>query len=120
MMTTTGRTLAEYLRLPDGLIALVHFAQNLGMDSATICAASGHERQSDWALRFKTNAILADVYDAVSAFNYSFIKAHSKKKKPKRPKPYPRPWVKEKHTKRFGRGAIPIKDFWKWWNNGER
>ena len=102
----------------DGVIALSHLAANLPSDSATRLKESGYEGIDEWSARFKTNVLLADLYDALAAFVHVYVKSKSKKKQ-KPPKPYPRPWVEEKGKKRIGRGAIPIKDFWNWWNDGE-
>lgn len=117
LMTMTGRTLQEYLDMGgEGIIALAHFAVNLGLDSATICAESGFTRQSEWTYRMKTNAILADIYDAIQAFSYIFAKSKSKRKNAKKPKPYPRPWVEPK-TQKFGKDPIPVSRFKRWWNS---
>ena len=56
-----------------------------------------------WNSTMKTNAILADLWDLVMATNTR--KGH-------KPKEYPRP----KRKQAIGKGAIPISDFWDWWN----
>lgn len=61
-------------------------------------------------------AMLADIYDAVSAFTYLFAKAHGSKGAA--PKPYPRPWDTGKGQK-IGSGAIPISEFEKWYYGGD-
>ena len=50
--------------------------------------------------------ILADLFD---------VFVQSKTKKGRKAKEYPRP----KQKKRIGRGAIPISEFWDWWNGGD-
>ena len=115
-LTLTGRSISEHLgRGADGIVSLAHFAANLPADSATRMKESGYGGVDEWATRFKTNALLADIYDAMGAFLYAFACSRSKKK-PKRPKPYPRPWAVEK-GRRFGRGAIPVRYFQEWWDN---
>lgn len=104
LMTSTGRTLNEYMTMgAAGKVALLSFVKHLPPDSALNREINPKEDAWIWATTTKTNAILADLFDA-------FVAANSKKGK--RPKPYPRPKKKEK----IGRGAIPIKDFWSWWN----
>lgn len=95
-----------------GIVALVHFVKHLGADSA-LAAAYGAVDAHDWTTTLKTNVLLADVYDALTWFNYTYV-ASGSKHKPKKPKPYPRPWVKGE-VQKFGREPIPIKDFDNWW-----
>ena len=75
------------------------------------------KKYGGWAGTLQTNAILADIYDALAAFNTSYVAANSKHK-PKKPEQYPRPWAKKK-TKRIGRDAIPITQFDNWWKRGK-
>lgn len=62
-------------------------------------------------------AILADIYDNISEFMYAFGCANTKKghSKPKRAKPYPRPWEEDKSVKKIGKDPIPISDFDDWY-----
>lgn len=106
LMTRTGRTLAEYVSQgPDGRIALAAFLCYAPPDSMVYRETHPGDELPEWATRIKTNAILADMYDAFAA-------AHTRKGR--RAKPYQRPGDKGGRT--IGRGAIPIRDFDAWWN----
>ena len=103
-MTRTGRTLEEYMNMgAAGLVALVSFVENLPMDSALSKSMDPRDEFGTWHKTVKTNSILADIYDVIVA-------AHTKPGK--KPKTYPRP--QEHRT--IGKGAIPISEFWDWWN----
>lgn len=69
-----------------------------------------------WSSGFRLADILADVFDELQAIQGTVVNAHSKKKA-RRFKPYPRPWLKPK-TQHFGKDPIPIKDFDDWWEGG--
>jgi hypothetical protein len=104
LMTRTGRTLSEYINMgAAGLVALISFIQNLPPDSALNRAMNPKDEVGAWYSPIKTNAILADLFDAFVAANTK----HGKK-----PKEYPRP---QKH-KTIGHGAVPVSEFWDWWN----
>lgn len=104
-MTRTGRTLDEYMDMgATGVVALVSFIQNIPPDSALYAEINPKDERPAWMTTWKTNAILADLFDAFVA---------SKTKKGKKPQRYPRPKGEER---KLGKGAIPIKDFDKWWN----
>lgn len=104
LMTRTGRTLSEYMGMgAAGLVALISFITNLPPDSALSKAMNPGEEFSEWYTVAKTNTILADLFDI-------FVAAH--KKEGRQVKPYPRP----RDKKTIGKGAIPVADFWKWWN----
>lgn len=60
--------------------------------------------------------MLADVYDAISALDFMFAKAHGSKSG-KRPEPYPRPWRNK--GERFGKDPIPVSDFNDWYYGGD-
>lgn len=103
-MTRTGRTLSEYMDMgAAGKVALVSFVKYLPADSALRHEMNPKDDTWLWTTTTKTNAILADLYDLFALTNA---------KKGRKPKPYPRP----KEEKKIGKGAIPIKDFWDWWN----
>lgn len=57
----------------------------------------------EWFTTMKTNAILADLFDVYAQVNT---------KKGRKAPTYPRP---QKHQT-LGKGAIPISEFWDWWN----
>lgn len=106
-MTRTGRTLDEYVGMgAAGLVALVSFVGHLPPDSALRRDIDPRDELPDWCTSMKTNAILADLYDAYCA-------THAKKGR--RVKPYPRPG--DKKGQAIGSGAIPIRDFDAWWNS---
>lgn len=65
-----------------------------------------------WSLTLKTNEILADLYDLISAFRYDVTMMLSTKK-PKKPKPYTRPHQKHE-TKRIGKGGLAKADLRRW------
>ena len=105
LMTRTGRTLGEYLNMgATGLVALISFVENLPIDSALGKSIYPKDEFGEWHRTLKTNAILADIYDVLVAANT---------KKGHRPKPYPRP---QDNKNIIGSGAIPISEFWDWWN----
>lgn len=106
-MTRTGRTLDEYLNMgAAGKVALISFIQHLPPDSALNQSMNPKDEYGAWLTTMKTNAILADLYDA-------FISAHTKKGR--QIKPYPRP----RDKRNLGKGAIPISEFWEWWHSKE-
>lgn len=105
-MTRTGRTLTEYVNMgAAGMVALVSFIENLPIDSALYKASHPKDEMPAWTETLKTNAILADIFDAFMAANT---------KKGRQIKPYPRPQRKEG----IGKGAVTIDEFWAWWNKG--
>ena len=107
-MTRTGRTLSEYMSMgAAGKVALISFIQHLPPDSALNRAMNPKEEFGEWYTTFKTNAILADIFDA-------FVMANTRKGC--KATTYPRPKEKQK----VGKGAIPISEFWDWWNGKEK
>lgn len=103
-MTMTGRTLAEYGAMgAAGVVALVSFTHYLPPESMTYRELHPRDEMGKWSTRVKTNAILADLYDAY---------AMSHAKRGHKPKPYPRPNAK---THDIGSGAIPVSEFMDWW-----
>lgn len=114
-MTRTGRTLHEYMTQgAAGLVALCHFVKHLPLDSATAAEQSGYDGLAVWGSTTRTNMLLADIYDAISAFRYVFTISKSKRGKAKKPRPYPRPWVREK-VRKIGKDPIPVSAFGDWW-----
>ena len=108
LMTRTGRTLSEYLEMgASGRIALISFINYLPPDAALRRAMNPDNETAEWNTTMKTNAILADIFDA-------FVAANTKKGT--KPKAYPRP--KQKQT--IGKGAIPVSQFWDWWHDKEK
>lgn len=116
LMTRTGRTLHEYLAMgAAGIVALCHFLRHLPLDSATAAEVSGYRGIAEWSQTTKTNILMADIYDNISAMRYAFVQSKSKKGRAKKPDPYPRPWRSD-GKKRIGRGAVPVSKFWGWWD----
>ena len=107
------RTRYQLNDIPDNLgwTALAHFIKYLGPGSALYDEV--HPETARWT---QGDMILADIFDAVSAFRYAFASANSKGK-PRRPKPYPRPWVRERETKRFGKDPVKVSEFNSWWES---
>jgi len=104
LMTRTGRTLSEYMEMgAAGKVALLSFIENLTPDSALARELDPKDEFGAWYTTVKTNAILADLFDV-------FVKANTKQGR--KAAEYPRP---KKHRV-IGRDAIPISEFWDWWN----
>ena len=107
LMTRTGRTLSEYMEMgAAGKVALLSFINYLPPDSQLRQAMDPQDEVGEWSTVKKTNIILADLFDV-------FVSANTKKGH--KAKQYPRP----KQKKRIGSGAIPISEFWDWWNGGD-
>ena len=106
-MTRTGRTLDEYMSMgAAGMVALVSFVEYLPADAALTRETNPKDEFGAWYKTVKTNAILADIYDLISAIHT---------RKGRNPVWYPRP----KENQVIGKGAIPIAEFWDWWNGGQ-
>ena len=106
-MTRTGRTLSEYMEMgAAGMVALLSFINYLPMDSQLRQAMDPQDEVGEWSTVKKTNIILADIFDV-------FVSANTKKGH--KAKQYPRP----KQKRKIGSDAIPISEFWDWWNGGD-
>lgn len=113
-MTLTGRTIHEYADMGwRGLSSLAHLVRYLGPDSMTWRETHEDDEMPGWTTRPSTNAILADIYDAIAQLTRLYAAANSKRKPPK-PKPYPRPNSHDRGEV-IGKGAIRIVDFDSWW-----
>ena len=107
LMTRTGRTLSEYIDMgAAGMVALLSFINYLPMDSRIRQAMDPQDEVGEWSTTKKTNIILADLFDVFVAANTR--RGHKAKQ-------YPRP----KQKRKIGSGAIPISEFWDWWNGGD-
>lgn len=105
LMTRTGRTLDEYMDMgAAGMVALISFIKFLPPDSALNQDMNPKDEFGAWYGSYKTNAILADLFDA-------FVRANTDKKR--HVIPYPRP----REKRGIGHGAIPISQFDDWWNS---
>ena len=108
LMTRTGRTLTEYLSMgAAGIVALISFITYLPSDSELMREMHPKNEFAEWNTQIKTNAILADMFDA-------FVSAHTKKGV--QPKRYPRP----KQNRSIGKDPIPVSQFWDWWHGKGR
>lgn len=116
-MTRTGRSIAEWAATPQGIGALASFCAHLGPDSLTWREEHPADEAPRWTARESTNAILADIYDALAALNGNFIRAHSKRR-PKPARPYPRPNA-GKQAGGIGTADVRAGDFDSWWESGE-
>ncbi|MBO5967437.1 MAG: hypothetical protein J6S14_02930 [Clostridia bacterium] len=73
-----------------------------------------------WDTQLQTNTILADIYDMLAALNYNVL-CMASKQKPHQPKPYPRPNQKEEENrKKIGKGALPVAELEKWFEQQRR
>jgi hypothetical protein len=104
-MVQLGVRLADIPRAY-GWDALEVFARHLPLDSATRRWASRDE--ASFASDIGRAALLADIFDAVRAFNASFAAKGTK------PEPHMRPW-KAKNRITYGSGAIPVSEFDEWY-----
>lgn len=89
-----------------GLAALLSFINYLPPDSSLRAEMDPNGEIGEWYTTMKMNVILADIFDA-------FVAANTKKGR--KAVEYPRP----RQKKRIGSGAIPISEFWDWWNGGD-
>lgn len=86
-----------------GKVALLSFIRYLPPESELKREMNPKDEIGQWNSVQQTNILLADIFDAFSIVNT---------KKGRKPFEYPRP----KKKAGIGKGAIPIKDFWEWWN----
>lgn len=94
--------------------------RHLARDTRSATFRALNPELAEFASAWRQSAILADIYDAIQAFNWSFVCAHTKKGAvpPQQPKPYPRPGADD-GLQHIGKGAIPISDFDQWYYGGE-
>lgn len=90
--------------------ALSSFVSNLEADSAT--AREIEPELSGWSSIAKTNAILADIFDVLSAIN-SNLKAIGSGSRAKTPERYPRPKKKNDKNKIFT-SSMPMAEMRAW------
>lgn len=91
-MTQTGYTLDEVGRsLPWG--ALGSFLHNVKPDSAL--AAELKPDIAEWSTTYKTNVILADLYDLIAQIGI-VLAVKGTKKRPQKAPEYPREWLNKK------------------------
>lgn len=114
MLTQTGHEVNDIGRTLSW-DALDSFLSNLSADSAL--ARETDPEISIWATTFKTNAILADIWNELAMINANLVAVGSKKKA-KTPKMYPRPWSKDpENTQKIGSDGLPPDELRKWFEN---
>lgn len=86
-----------------------------GLDADSALAHEGRPEEAAWSTTAKTNAILADIYDALNQLNANLIAAASGKPS-KRIKPYPRPRSRndDANMKHYGSDPLPVSELEKW------
>ena len=112
-MTILGMTF-EQAASSFGWVELVNFSKHLPIDSASQRAIKQDE--SKFAGDLQRAALLADIFDAINGLSYMFAKAYGGK--PKKPKPYPRPWADD-GSQRIGSDPIPVSQFNSWYYGGD-
>ena len=119
LMTRAGMTLDD---IPSRMSwrALINFYTHLDAGSALFKEIS--PEVADWQGTGRLPMLLADLIDSVNMMRYENSIMHRRRRgfRPKKPKPYPRPWVKEDKGTKIGRDPIPAKDFDSWWEGGDR
>ena len=98
--------------------ALRSFILNISPESAL--AREVNPESYIWSSRAKTNAILADIYDLLSMINANMCAGFSRKR-PKKPKPYPRPGKHDnQEITHIGKGALPPDELREWFKAREK
>lgn len=112
MMERLGITMAEAHLF--GWHAIARWARHLPQGSALWRAR--HPEHAAWSGDLGRAYILADIFDAVLGAIGTIAAAHGAR--PRSPKPYPRPGVRDE-AEHFGSGGIPVRDFDDWYNSGD-
>lgn len=112
-MAILGRTFEDAARF-FGWGELFNFSKHLPETSAVFRARN--KDAADYLSRLNQSAMIADLIDSVSALCYMYAKAHNGR--PRKPKPYRRPWLKNT-SKSIGSDPIPISEFNKWYYGGD-
>lgn len=84
--------------------ALNSFISNIGLDSALVKELE--PEIADWGTVWKTNLLLADIFDILNIINANIV-AIGSHKAAKQTKPYPRPGD-EKKGEHYGKGAVSV------------
>lgn len=95
-----------------GWDALELLVEHAPMDSAF--KRWRNKDEAEFATSLRQSAMMADIFDAIQHQSYIIAKLFSKTA-PREPKPYPRPWVEEKHEQRIGSAPIALGDFKSWY-----
>lgn len=86
--------------------ALHSFITHLGIDSAV--SQDMNPDLHAWSTTFKTNVILADIYDVLALINANLV-AIGSRQHTKTPPTYPRPFGKP-DGQHYGNDAVPLDD----------
>lgn len=97
-----------------GWDALPVLARHLPIGSATVRHLRPDE--ASFSSEIKLAAMLADIFDAIQQQSY-MVACMASKTKPREPKRYPRPWVKEEEE-RIGSAPISTAEFKSWYYGG--
>lgn len=114
LMTRAGATLDD---VPSRVSwrALGNFMRHL--DASSAYAREAMPETAPWLGTETIKPVLCDIFDMLAVIDWHLVCSNTPKGKarPKKPKPYPRPWRTEPEGTRVGRDPIPVKDFEKWW-----
>ena len=110
MMERLGVTFAQAPRRY-GWHAVATWARHLPESSAVFRAR--HPKESAWASEFGRAAMQADQIDATGEVVRAIAAACGAR--PRDVRPYPRPWHDDRDVRKFGAGAIPVRDFDAWY-----
>lgn len=99
--------------------ALGVFVRHLDASSAYVREVE--PERAPWLGTERIPSMLADLFDMVAVLDWHLVCANTPrgKQRPRRPKPYPRPWRAKDGGTRVGRDPIPVSDFNEWWNGGD-
>lgn len=104
----------EQARAAFGWRGLLDFFKHIPANSATVAAVE--PKASTRGIEWQQTEVLASIFDGLAWMQYNFAKSLGGH--PLKPQPYPLPWRKPKTTT-YGRGAIPVADFDKWYYGGD-
>lgn len=102
--------------------ALLHFVRGLPPTSHFACSVDPKlQAMSAWLDGSMVAPLLADLIDCINLerWEYAVSCVGKGKRKPRKPKPVPRPWVQStsKGERHIGKDPIRIADFEVWWNS---
>lgn len=104
----------EQARAAFGWRGLLDFFEHIPMSAATVAEIAPEHSTRDIELR--QTELLASIFDGLAWLQNSLVRRWGGH--PQKPQPYPLPWRKPKTTT-YGRGAIPVADFDKWYYGGD-
>lgn len=96
--------------------ALVAFVRNLPAGSALARETRDGELWA-WSQPAMTNQLLAALVDELRMAEWAWARANGARGA-RRPRPIPRPGVKDDSVRRIGSDPIPISEFEDFWNGG--